>query len=169
MNFTGMGKVGSFLVVLSFVCLHGCGQGTYAEELDRLYKGTVPLIQPDSLEKIVKTVVILDTRSESEYGVSHIEGARFVDYEQFSIKSMDRFEKDTPIVVYCSVGYRSERIGEQLQTAGYGKVANLYGGIFEWKNTDHTVVDSENKPTDRVHTYNKNWSRWLKKGIKVYE
>ncbi len=169
MNFTGMGKPASLLLVLIVWGLQSCGQGTYAEELSRLYKGTVPLIQSDSLEEILKTVVILDTRSESEYQVSHIEGARFADYEEFNLELVSDIQKNTPIVVYCSVGYRSERIGEQLQEAGYSRVANLYGGIFEWKNTDHTVVDSENKPTDQVHTYNKSWSRWLEKGIKVYE
>jgi hypothetical protein len=70
--------------------------------------------------------------------------------------------------VYCSVGYRSERIGEKLQDAGYTHVFNLYGGIFNWKNQDGVVLDASNDTTERVHTYNKSWSRFLKKGEPVY-
>jgi hypothetical protein len=31
------------------------------------------------------------------------------------------------------------------------------------------VVDPSGKPTEKVHTYNKEWSRWLWNGEKVYE
>ena len=45
----------------------------------------------------------------------------------------------------------------------------LYGGIFEWKNNDYPIIDSEGKETENVHTYSRFWSKWLKKGIKVYD
>jgi 3-mercaptopyruvate sulfurtransferase SseA len=70
--------------------------------------------------------------------------------------------------VYCSVGYRSEKVSEQLRQAGYQTVYNLYGGIFEWKNQGHPVVNAEGEPTERVHAYNRSWGVWLKKGDKVY-
>ena len=38
------------------------------------------------------------------------------------------------IIVYCSIGVRSEDIGEKLKELGYTKILNLYGGIFDWKN-----------------------------------
>jgi len=52
---------------------------------------------------------------------------------------------------------------------GYKNVYNLYGGIFEYKNNGGKVVDNQNKETDKIHTYNKEWSVYLKKGIKIYE
>ena len=52
--------------------------------------------------------------------------------------------------------------------AGYTNVYNLYGGIFEWKNKNFIVIDSEEKETNKVHTYNRDWSKWLKKGEKVF-
>ena len=76
--------------------------------------------------------------------------------------------KDQEVIVYCSVGYRSERIGEKLQKAGYTNVKNLYGGIFSWKNEGNEVVRDADIPTDSVHTYNKSWGKWLLKGIEVY-
>ena len=71
--------------------------------------------------------------------------------------------------MYCSLGIRSEDIAEKIQAAGFSNVFNLYGGIFEWKNQDNTIVTEENTPTQKVHTFNKEWSKWLHKGIKIYE
>jgi 3-mercaptopyruvate sulfurtransferase SseA len=74
----------------------------------------------------------------------------------------------TPIVVYCSLGVRSENISEKLNAAGFTDVRNLYGGIFEWKNKHNPVFDSEEIETEKVHTYSKNWSKWLTNGEKIY-
>jgi predicted sulfurtransferase len=72
------------------------------------------------------------------------------------------------VVVYCSVGYRSERVGEHLLAMGFKDVKNLYGGIFEWVNNGQAIVDRNGKFTNQVHTYNKSWSKWLEKGIKIF-
>ncbi len=125
-----------------------------------------PHILASKLEN--ENVVILDIRSDEEFGVSHIEGAQLVDYENFDIEDLASIDKEAEIIVYCSVGYRSERVGEKLIDRGYQNVNNLYGGIFQWKNTDYQVVN-DNGTTDSVHTYNRSWSKWLTKGIKVYE
>jgi rhodanese-related sulfurtransferase len=103
-----------------------------------------------------------------EYNVSHIENAHFVEYKKFQRQSVDSISRHTPIVVYCTVGYRSERIAEQLVEMGFRNVRNLYGGLFEWVNNGNGVIDSFGNPTHQVHTYNKNWSRWLSKGVIVY-
>lgn len=157
-----------YSILLFAVVFTSCGQKTYDEKLESLYKNTVPLIKADSLERIMNDVVILDTRAIEEFEVSHLEGARFVDYDSFELAAVKDIPKDQEIIVYCSVGYRSERVGEKLQKAGYSNVKNLYGGIFSWKNEGHDVIDLSNQPTDSVHTYNKSWGKWLIKGIKVY-
>ena len=94
-----------------------------------------------------------------------------VGYDNFDIASVEKQypNKDDKIVVYCSLGIRSETVGEKLKKAGYTNVYNLYGGIFEWKNKDFSVIDSEEKETEKVHTFNKDWSKWLEKGEKIYE
>ena len=78
------------------------------------------------------------------------------------------FTKNTKIVVYCSLGIRSEDIAEKLKKAGYTNVLNLYGGIFEWKNNNYNVFSSGGKATEKVHTFSKEWSKWLLKGEKIY-
>ena len=70
--------------------------------------------------------------------------------------------------MYCSLGIRSETVAHKLMQEGYTNVYNLYGGIFEWKNANFKVVDTLGNPTEKVHTFNKSWSKWLQKGKKVY-
>lgn len=117
------------------------------------------------------SILILDSREASEYNVSHIESAKFVGFNKFSKKYFDAqvSDKDTPIVVYCSVGIRSDRISKKLQKMGYTNVKNLYGGIFEWKNKGFPILDSTNIETENIHVYSKIWSKWSLKGVKVYE
>lgn len=150
-----------------------CGQQSYDQKLNSLYKKTVPVIAPESFDSLKnkKSLTILDTRSPEEYKVSHIKDAEFINYEKFEINQFHQADKEKPIIIYCSVGYRSERIGEKLLAQGYKNVYNLYGGIFQWKNEGYPVYNSNGEPTEEVHAYNRLWGRWLEKdkAIKVYE
>ena len=145
-----------------------CGQNTFEEKMSSIYKGTVPLIKSTDVLGL-SDVVLLDTRSPREFNISHLKGAQMVDYDGFNASDVEGIDKNQEVIVYCSVGYRSERIGEKLQKMGFTNVKNLYGGIFDWKNQGFEVVNRANQETDSVHTYNKSWSKWLYKGIKVYE
>jgi len=141
---------------------------TYDLMLKALYKETVPTITVPELRK-TSTAVLLDTRAKAEYDVSHLPGARWVGYTDFDLSRVQDIPKNANVVVYCSVGYRSEKIGEKLQTAGYQHVHNLYGSLFEWVNQGNPVVDSSGKPTQRVHAFSRSWGIWLHRGEKVYE
>lgn len=161
-----------FVPLFSFFNLiKGMAQSDYDKMLSSLYKNTVPVITTDELMSLISNedVLILDTRSQEEFDVSHLKDAKFIDYKNFDIDQLDLALKKKKIVVYCSVGYRSERIGEKLLEAGYPEVFNLYGGIFNWVNEGNQVFANSDVPTDSVHAYNRLWGKWLKKGIKVYE
>jgi rhodanese-related sulfurtransferase len=116
----------------------------------------------------IKDQILLDAREINEFEVSHIQGAQWIGYDDFDLSRVADLDKDSKIVVYCSVGYRSEKISEQLVNAGFTNVQNLYGGIFEWVNTGRDVVDPNGEHTKDVHAYSKSWGVWLKKGKKVY-
>ena len=141
---------------------------SYKTLLNTLYKKEVPLVSCDQAEK-ASGAVFLDTRARPEYEVSHIKGAEWVGYDDFTLDRVRHLPKSTPIVVYCSVGVRSERIGKQLLDAGYQRVYNLYGSLFEWVNQGKPVVDASGQPTQKVHAYSKTWGIWLQKGEKVYD
>ena len=142
--------------------------------LDKLLKKynteSVPYISVDSLNAIKNDVVLLDAREQNEYDVSHLKNAVFVGYDNFNLKKTVKKlpNKNAKIVVYCSLGIRSEDISEKLTKKGFTNVLNLYGGIFEWKNNNYNVFSSEGKATEKVHTFSEEWSKWLLKGEKIY-
>lgn len=145
-------------------------QSSIPQVLKKLNKKTVPYIKVDELKE-KKNLIFLDTRESKEYNVSHIQDAILVGFDHFNPTKMIETVKDknAKIVVYCSIGVRSEKIGEKLQKLGYKNVYNLYGGIFEYKNAGEKVVNNQNEATDSVHTFNKLWSVYLAKGTKIYE
>lgn len=164
-------KFGMLLLLISFSLTSCAQEKDYHTMLKSMYKNTVPLIKPQQASFEIKRdseIVILDTREKEEYTVSHIRNAKYVGYDHFEMDSLKGIPKNTRIIVYCSVGYRSERIGEKLSKIGFTNVSNLYGGIFEWINNDYPVVEMNNKPTNKVHAYSKSWGKWLIKGEKVY-
>ncbi|MDC6365552.1 MULTISPECIES: rhodanese-like domain-containing protein [Flavobacteriaceae] len=161
-------RASPFLYILLILSTFSCAQKSIPEVLEKFNENTVPYISVEDLNTMPE-VVILDTRKLEEYKVSHIKNAIWVGYETFDIASITKTfsEKDT-IVVYCSVGIRSEDIGEKLNQAGLSNVKNLYGGIFAWKNQGYPVYDAPNKKTEKVHAYSKYWANLLTNADKVY-
>ena len=148
---------------------------TAQKKLDKLLnkwnKKNVPYISVETLALPKTNAILLDAREKKEFEVSHLENAICVGYDKFKLKeTLAKLpeDKNAKIVVYCSLGIRSETVANKLIEAGYTNVFNLYGGIFEWKNANFQVVDTLGKETEKVHTFNKDWSKWLKKGQKVY-
>ena len=139
----------------------------YSAMLNSLLKESVPFVSVAQLRQ-QPTPVLLDTREAPEFATSHLRGARLVGYDTFSLAAVQRLPRNAPIVVYCSIGLRSEKIGAQLKQAGFTNVRNLYGGIFEWVNEGQPVVTAANQPTDQVHAYSPTWGIWLQRGQKVY-
>lgn len=161
----------AFGLALLFTGLSAVGQGKvsdpeFAALLEGLLSHNVPeLTVPEAAAR--QQALFLDARAAPEYEVSRIPGAVWVGYQEFDISALDSIPKDQPVIVYCSVGYRSERISRKLLKAGYTQVSNLYGGIFEWVNQGHPVQDSLGETT-RVHAYNRSWSKWIRRGERTY-
>lgn len=141
---------------------------TIDEVLKRFNNQSIPYIYPKEAV-ISDTVLYLDAREVAEYNVSKIPGAIYVGFNEFNLKTVSSLHipKSQKIIVYCSLGVRSEKIAQKLKRNGYTNVFNLWGGIFEWKNVGKTVVDSNGNPTENVHAYSTKWSKYLKKGNKI--
>ncbi|MGY3087380.1 rhodanese-related sulfurtransferase [Hymenobacter sp. UYAg731] len=165
----------------ALLTLSACGSGTadetassgmvYKQLLRTLYRNTVPTVPAAALAAELAAPappLLLDVRTPAEYRVSHLRGARFVAFDSIASTQFADLDRRQPVVVYCSVGVRSERLGERLHALGFRNVRNLYGGLFEWVNEGHPVVDAAG-PTTNVHPYSPFWSPWLKRGRKVYE
>lgn len=164
----------SLLLITLFLGLGLTAQTTknpaFTKKIEGTITHTVPVITVQQLQKKINTpnLIILDAREANEYKVSHLPDAKQIGYDNFKLKQLAELDKNAVVVIYCSIGYRSEKIGEQLKKNGYTKVYNLYGGIFEWVNAGYKVVDDQQQATEKVHTYNKEWSKWLEVGTKIY-
>ena len=135
-------------------------------------KFSVPVITVEQLKQMQDEqywpLFILDARSQAEYEVSHIKGARRVGYEDFGVEKVWNLDRDAPIIVYCGIGERSEKIAEKLKQMGFTKVFNLYGSIIEWVNQGYAVVDKNGRITKKVHVHDRSRLRWLKQGKAIF-
>lgn len=134
----------------------------FEEQLQSLLEHSVTELDCAELHNQADQYYILDTREYKEYEVSHIKNSRWVGYNSFKLQSVKDIPKSARIVCYCSVGYRSEKICEQLIKAGFQNVYNLYGSIFEWVNRGYPVVDVSGSKTNNIHVYNRKWRRWMR-------
>lgn len=106
----------------------------------------------------VSKPIILDARTLEEYAVSHLKNAQLAPSNLENLVKEINFS--TPIVAYCSVGYRSAAIARRLQSQGYQNVFNLSGSIFQWVNENRPVYHA-GKPVTKVHPYHKFWQYLL--------
>ena len=160
------------LTILLAIFLNACSDSrvdssAYSVILNTLLSHSaeeVSILQTDEKEN----VIYIDARSNLEFDVSHIKDAKFIGYDTLNFKTLESLQKDEEIIIYCSVGYRSEIVCHKLSELGFTNVSNLYGGLFEWINQSKPIVDGEGNITDRVHAFDKTWGIWLNKGEKVY-
>jgi rhodanese-related sulfurtransferase len=106
-------------------------------------------ILPEELARELKTgqkIELLDVRTPEEYAFTHIEGARLVT-EELAQEILQQWPKDTPIVVHCHLGVRSQAAASFLIDEGYTNVRSLAGGIDAWScQIDPTVLRYASSP-----------------------
>ncbi len=102
-------------------------------------------------------VILIDARHKEEFNVSYISGAKNIPYNSKDpLTYLTNIKPDSPIVVYCSVGYRSSILARKLQTLGFKEVYNLEGSIFKWANEGRPLVQGHTI-VHKVHPYNAHW------------
>lgn len=102
--------------------------------------------------------LLADARKPEEFAISHLPGAHHLD-SVAAVKATLQ-SNSQPVVVYCSVGYRSSVLAEKLQKAGVTNVFNLDGSIFAWANEGRPVFRGTNT-VQQVHPYSKKWGALL--------
>jgi rhodanese-related sulfurtransferase len=139
----------------------------FKEIIGEIQNYTVPLVEVDSF-KYMKSIYVLDAREKEEYDISHIKNAKNVGYIWFDMRDVYHIPKDATVVIYCTTGNRSEKIGKKLIKNGYKFVFNLYGGLFEWINTGNPIYKSNGIQTTEIHTFDPKWAEWVNRGTKIY-
>lgn len=104
--------------------------------------------------------LLLDARTEREFAISHLRGARHAPDEAAALALLASEPKARPIIVYCSVGLRSSALAEALGARGYTEVANLEGGIFAWANAGYPTYRGAER-ADGVDPFDERWGALL--------
>lgn len=74
---------------------------------------------------------LLDVRTEPEHRSYRIRGAKLLPVQELG-QRVSELDANANWLVYCEHGRRSLVACEILQQAGFGKLANLRGGIAHW-------------------------------------
>ncbi len=107
-----------------------------------------------------KRIILIDAREKEEFQVSHISGAMNIPCNKDPLIHLKDINPDRPVVVYCSVGYRSSILAGRLKDLGFNEVYNLEGSIFKWANEERPLVQGQ-KEVHTVHPYNARWGSLL--------
>jgi rhodanese-related sulfurtransferase len=161
-------------VILAAVTSSGCSQNLEWSAVQAMVRSSFPSvnqISTDSLsvrlaDSTAARPVILDVRTPEEFAVSHLAGAIRVDPDAVSFPELLSLDRNTPIVAYCSVGYRSSRVVERLLESGFADISNLEGSIFKWSNEGRPIVDSLG-PAQQVHAFDKTWGKLLNEDLRA--
>jgi rhodanese-related sulfurtransferase len=119
-------------------------------------------------QNVKSDAVLIDVRSKQEYEVSHLLGALSWPLEQQHLWPLGQLPANRQVVVYCSVGYRSEKAAVLLQDAGVKEVFNLFGGLFGVFN-NYLLFDGHGHSVQCIHGYNKKWGKWINHGVIIYD
>ena len=74
--------------------------------------------------------VLLDVRTEREWQIVHLDGARLLTQEV--VDEMAAWAPATPIVCYCHHGIRSMSAAQYFKQQGFTNVCSMRGGIDSW-------------------------------------
>ncbi len=88
-------------------------------------------LSPKELDQ-KKGMMLLDIRTDKEYGHGHIPGSVHVPLADIGDR-VKKLKKDKELVVYCENGNRSIWAIKRLMGMGYKNLYNLKGGYNAWK------------------------------------
>lgn len=125
----------------------------------------LPQTDPDALARDLaapgaRPVVLLDVRSDREYAVSRLPGARHAPDVDAALAVLADRPAGARVIAYCSVGVRSARLAAALRARGSAPVENLRGSIFAWAHRGLPLRDARG-PVTHVHPFDAAWGRLL--------
>ena len=136
-------------------------------KLEAEVRAKFPSVQHVGTERVrellhTRDLQLVDVRRADEFAVSHLEGAINLPLDEGFAKQAAGLDRKRPVLLYCSVGYRSAVAAEQLREAGFADVSNYLGSIFAWHHRGLPVYD-EDGVTKRVHPYDASWGELLRR------
>ena len=82
---------------------------------------------------------VLDVREPAEYKAGHIPGAINIPLRTLA-QHLDQIERDRPVVLYCSSGYRSAMGVVTLHLLGHDNVQGFPPSFAGWKAAGEAIA-----------------------------
>lgn len=127
----------------------------------------VPQLSTERLAELLAEnaeLVLFDARSKEEFATSHLQSAVRATSVRRARKALEEHGEKPTVVVYCSVGYRSSRLSQQLRAQGIDNVFNLEGSLFKWANEGRPVYRGSVR-VRLVHPFDADWGELLDKAL----
>ncbi len=107
----------------------------------------VPMEQVAKALENKNKIILLDTRTSSEWHNAHIPGAIPIPYYISEAKVAKGLPKDdTWIIAYCSCPHAaSDKVIDMLRKKGYKNTAVIDEGFFNWINAGHPIIGGTTK------------------------
>lgn len=107
--------------------------------------------------------VLLDTRSKSEYTTFKISGARWIG-DEFSAQKVWMLHRNSTIIIYGNT-FTDESVSDfclKMKSMGFEDVRAYSGGIIDWINEGHEVVNNKNHKTTKYKFEDRKLNRLVK-------
>ena len=114
-------------------------------------RGDLKLWKPEDYPANVEGTRLVDVRTPEEYSIWHLPGAENVPLATIRTAS-ESWNKDTPIRLYCAVGFRSYLADRALVQRGFKDVATLSGGSTTLK-FFHELEPEQSGPIAPMENY----------------
>jgi rhodanese-related sulfurtransferase len=103
----------------------------------------VPELLPQQLKRRLdagEPLRLLDVREPWECAIASLAGSVNIPLGEITSRWQE-LDADSQIIVVCKAGSRSRRVAQFLSAQGFGRVANLSGGIDAWtRDIDPTLA-----------------------------
>jgi len=80
-----------------------------------------------------ENAILIDVRMPVEFRSERIENSINIPAAKTGKKNRVPEDRQSVILVYCTTGFRSQRVAPRYYDLGFQKVYNLEGGIVAWK------------------------------------
>ena len=89
--------------------------------------------------------ILIDVREPFEFRRNRIRGSVSIPASGNLDKVADTLNKETPLFIYCTSGFRSSNAAVKLYDKGFRKLYNLEGGIVAWRKEGMPVIKGKGR------------------------
>lgn len=93
-----------------------------------------------TLIRFREKAILIDVRMPVEFRSERIENSINIPAAKTGKKNRLPEDRQSVILVYCTTGFRSQRVAPRYYDLGFNNVYNLEGGIAAWKDKGLPVI-----------------------------